>query len=64
MCSINNTTTNYVITSSNGVQSMWNQITTSIIGDFSLSNISQNDVIQANLSTVNLITTSTGVYYF
>ena len=64
VCSINNPTTNCAITSSNGIQRMWNQITTSIIGDFSLSNIAQKDATQVNLSTVNSITTSTGVYYF
>ena len=56
--SINAPTLNYAITS-NGISSAWNQITTSIIGDFSMSNILQNDAIQANVTSVNSITTST-----
>ena len=64
VCSINNQTTNYALTSSNGTNAMWNSITTSVIGDMNISNVLQNDYLGANLSTVNSITTSTGIYYF
>ena len=63
VASINNQYLNYVL-SSNGTSAMWNPVTTSVIGDFALSSIAQNDYLGVNLSTVNSITTSAGIYYF
>ena len=62
-CSINNQYLNYFL-SSNGSSGMWNSVTSSVIGDFALSSVAQNDYLGANLSTVNSITTSAGIYYF
>ena len=63
VASINNQYLNYAL-SSNVTSAMWNPVTSSIIGDFSLFNVAQNDYLGANLSTVNSITTSAGIYYF
>ena len=62
-CSINSQYINYFL-SSNGTSAMWNSVTSSVIGDFALSSVAQNDYLGANLSTVNSMTTLSGVYYF
>ena len=56
VCSINSQYLNYFL-SSNGTSAMWNPVTSSVIGDFALSSVAQNDYLGANLSTVNSITT-------
>ena len=63
ICSSNAASSNYTLLS-NGTQISWSQLGISCLGDFNMSSVSQGDNMQANVTLVNAITTSTGVYTF